>query len=144
MAEKNDSGTIGAVEATAERRVKNEVLAKWAGFIEYNCPGWGHKTWGWPDDPIPPEGQYMIRALPDLLHSLDALAEWCFPKLRELGIHTRFKEIGGKVRDWEPIGYRVFCCTDSQEGTRKGEAIGTNLPEACAEAILSLIGEDDG
>ncbi|KKM27645.1 hypothetical protein LCGC14_1572710 [marine sediment metagenome] len=69
-----------------------------------------------------------MAARPDLLHSLDALTEYVFPKVRaEFGTRD-----SGSLREavvdaafgWNPFRFK------------------RRLAEACAEAILSLIGEE--
>ena len=99
---------------------KNEVLAGFAGFSRGVASGWlapavEGKAWG----PV---------ALPDFMHSLDALNKWCFQKVRdefgEEGWARVFKALSDSFLSLNPFGKK--------------------MAEACAEAILSLIGEDDG
>ena len=94
---------------------KNKVLARWAGFEPQAST----------DSPnalapdiywIHREAQETFGDLPDLLHSLDALFKWVVPQL-EWAIRMEV------LRGW----------IDSTHHT--GESL--------AEAILSLIGEDD-
>ena len=61
--EKNhtDSGTVGAVEITAVRQQKNEVLAKFAGFS-----GATENPYGWVC--CAPDGETYLKEWPDLLH----------------------------------------------------------------------------
>ena len=102
---------------------KNEVLVRWLGWeqrphIEDGGCGCDYCTtlhWYTPDGQNP--------ALPDLLHSLDAQAKWLWPKLDYLKL------------EYEQGVWRAWVRWHS------GEA--DNPAEACAEAILSLIGGDD-
>ena len=58
---------------------KNEVLAKWRGFV-FNE---GERGWYYPD------GAFSMSARPDFLHSLDAQAKWLWDKVRDMG-HFNF------------------------------------------------------
>ena len=98
---------------------KNEVLVRWLGWeqrphIEDGGCGCDYcTTLHW----YTPDGQNP--ALPDLLHSLDAQAKWLWDKVRDMG---RFNEVVAALLD--------------------AEYDGEHKAEACAEAILSLIGEE--
>jgi len=98
---------------------KNEVLAKWAGFRYKLSASENNHYW------IGPNGQTVDcdesgdALLPDLLHSLDAQAKWLWDKVRDMG---RFNEVVAALLD--------------------AEYDGEHKAEACAEAILSLIGEE--
>ena len=104
---------------------KNEVLAKWSGFVDYGGvavygPGDGSKK-GWYD----PDGNalgFHAGNLPDLLHSLDAQAKWLWPKLD----YQKLEFEQGQWRAWVRW--------------HSGEA--DSPAEACAEAVLSLIGSE--
>ncbi len=102
---------------------KNEALAKWAGFQWWEdgeCYTIGNST--------------TVRELPDFLHSLDAQAKWLWPKL-ELD--------GYALQLYLPVGYiEAFISTRSAPHwqIRKGAS---SPAEACAEAILSLIGDGE-
>ncbi len=102
---------------------KNGVLAKFAGFTHWDD-----------DDPKNPSrsgrvGWYLPDAgtlasavpLPDFLHSLDALFKWVMPEaIKRYGT----AKVYIALRDW---AFRVMVTTEAPS------------PEACAEAILSLI-----
>ena len=96
---------------------KNEVLLKFAGFTM--------ATW---DDGEPFAREYPDKAGfchdgdPDLLHSLDALVKWCWPK-----VHASMTDVEFTVWLMKWIERVVGWDEDPAE--------------ACAEAILSLIGE---
>ncbi len=104
---------------------KNEVLAKWAGFtwdgfwLDPNGFTFG-APWPGPDEAIK-ESDWKVITGPDLLHSLDVQAKWLWDKVRDMG---RFNFVVAALVD--------------------AEYDGEHKAEACAEAILSLIGEDDG
>ena len=92
---------------------KNEVLAKWAGFT-YLCQAGFRKEFAMWE---PPTGG-MIE-LPDLLHSLDAQAKWLWPKLTRLQL-------------FKMVTFWLY----PEDGVERNPA------EACAEAILILIGTE--
>ncbi len=98
---------------------KNEVLAKWLGWkqkphIEDRGCGCDYcTTLHW----YTPNGANP--ALPDFLRSVDALAKWCFPKLHIVDLD------------------RMFLSWVNHDKPRP------KFATHCAQAILSLIGEDD-
>ncbi len=116
---------------------KNEVLVRWLGWeqhphIEDGGCGCDYCTtlhWYTPDGQNP--------SLPDLLHSLDAQAKWLVPKLNETLKHD------GWSASWTPWfpPERQWSVNIGRQG-RDEEYFGATLAEACAEAILSLIGEE--
>ena len=108
---------------------KNEALATFAGFAFGPESGWG-KCWTRED------GQHY--GLPDLLHSLDAQAKWLWPKLNKILKHD------GWSASWTPWfpPERQWSVNIGRQG-RDEEYFGATLAEACAEAILSLIGEGE-
>ena len=132
--EKNhtDSGTVGAVEITAVRQQKNEVLAKWAGFEQresdkqdyFKDKGWTYRV-RWFND------GFERNNLPDFLHSLDVQAKWLWPKLKQRDI-------------WMDIGLndgRTSVLLTNMADRRRGQGtiFGDTPAEACADAILALI-----
>ena len=119
----------------------NEVLARWAGFTEkkFRAPVCIHEPrctyWVDPDGKdtrhlSDPNG----KRLPDLIHSLDALGLWSIPNIEHLFEIEWMPQIGG----WS---CRITITTGS--GHKPFYGRGTTMAEACADAILSLIGEDD-
>ncbi len=95
---------------------KNEVLARWCGFTD------GHRVvdpsgddyFRWKD----PDG-LSCHKHPNFLHSLDALDKWCFPKLHAIDLERMFLSwVWMEERPRPPLAHH------------------------CAEAILSLIGEE--
>ena len=92
---------------------KNEVLAKWRGFVAHFPGNECLEFWEDPDGNTIPD-------LPDLYHSLDAQAKWIIPKAcYEYGDIVVYELLSGLM------------------------LAGEFTAEACAEAILSLIGEDE-
>ena len=114
---------------------KNEALARWAGFHW----GWWHNVqtiqseegWRCPNNKpvifeIGGNGE-----LPDFLHSLDAQAKWLWPKLDYLDVEI----------DWVQKAYCVaIIATAALDGEDQQGTSNDTPAEACAEAILSLIG----
>ncbi|KKL61399.1 hypothetical protein LCGC14_2195690 [marine sediment metagenome] len=107
---------------------KNEVLAKWAGFRYKLSASENNHYW------IGPNGQTVDcdesgdALLPDLLHSLDAQAKWLWPKMGHIiFMYSEQNEFKATAGMYNP----------DAEGTAQAD----NPAEACAEAILSLIGE---
>ena len=113
---------------------KKDALLKFAGFTinEPSPDGATIPLWSWPD------GKPLLEPEPDLLHSLDAQAKWLWPKLTHWLISTTedIDDVGGSYTAWVAMGTR---------GPQwKNEwANGDTPAEACAEATLSLIGEED-
>ena len=104
---------------------KNEVLARWAGFTPGECKILCCQAAHW----LSPDNTLWHGVLPDFLHSLDAQAKWLWPKLEDWGIGLR----GDGSRFF---GYASLNGVEIQDS-------GTTPAEACAEAILSLIGKDN-
>ncbi len=97
---------------------KNSILLDWAGFA-YE----GDKYWIYPDGTRHFHNWVGDQLMIDLYHSLNAQSRWLWPKVFErhgpyqLGLVLL--DIGSSVMDY------------------------VNPAVACAEAILSLIGEDE-
>ena len=106
---------------------KNEVLAKWAGFtwdgfwIDPNGFTFG-APWPGPDEAIK-ESDWKVITGPDLLHSLDVQAKWLWLEV---------------VRRFSAKKLHIILDLWVHDALTKGEI---PKPEACAEAILSLVGE---
>ncbi len=103
---------------------KNEVLARWAGFQKCDC-GEEHQGCGkWWE----PDGDVVgLVVLSDFLHSLDAQAKWLWPKLTDANLEIR------------PGWARALVAIETATYRYQSDS----PAEACAEAILSLIGEDE-
>lgn len=146
---------------------KNEVLALAYGFarpggvtlgdwgpVVPDTPAtaifWRHKTTGeeltsqqievgtrW----LYPDGTYQ-NAPPDFLHSLDAQAKWLLPKLLpDYEVQIRWDTFGDVdfKQGWNAVIFGM-----NREHREDIVSHGETPAEACAEAMLSLIGEDDG
>ncbi len=113
---------------------KTQILLKWARFQSYYKSQAPEETGieAWVQ---PPDSERTI-PIPDFLHSLDAQAKWLWPKLTS-------------DKGYTPDGILMWfeCGTWLVEiwwMTRSGyEGRGLTPAEACAEAILSLIGEEN-
>ncbi len=93
---------------------KNSVLLDWAGF-GYE----GDKYWIYPDGTRHFHNWVGDQLPIDLYHSLDALDKWCFPKLHAIDLERMFLSwVWMEERPRPPLAHH------------------------CAEAILSLIGEE--
>ena len=116
---------------------KNEVLAKWVGFTFDELS----RMWLAPDGSSP----YPHFSAPDLLHSLDAQAKWLWPKLNRDGWFVNLMQSGDgsywKARLWTP--YSGTSEITLENIAAKPVRDGPTPAEACAEAILSLIGGND-
>ena len=101
---------------------KNEVLAKFAGFYPkvFTASSDEPTETLWSD---PLDREWLMPKLPDLLHSLDALKQWIWPEV---------------VRRFSAKKLHIILDLWVHDALEKGE-----LPkaEACAEAILSLVGD---
>ncbi len=110
-------------EVLPKNKKRNKILLEFVGFIDYGGevvfgPNDGTKK-GWHY----PNGDYLSMNpydCPNLCGSLDAQAKWLWPKLTPEQLGALFVEIASALFD------------------KRDPA------EACAEAILSSIGEDDG
>ena len=94
---------------------KNEVLLKFAGFKDLSKLGTPY-PWDAPDGSA-------VKEPPDFLHSLDAQAKWLWPKLDSPDQFGDKGQLFSVLYSWLLAGDLT--------------------PEACASAILSLIGEGD-
>ncbi len=99
---------------------KNEVLAKWLGFV-FNKSG---KGWYYPD------GTFSMSARPDFLHSLDAQAKWLYPKIYEVKLHQRSNIMNGQ---W---------CAEVFLHTPSGCTYRDTPAEAFVDALLYVIKEE--
>ncbi|KKL61208.1 hypothetical protein LCGC14_2197640 [marine sediment metagenome] len=115
---------------------KNEALAKWVGFEVCNE---GYDCW------IEPTERRHTGYVPDFLHSLDAQAKWLWPKLNGDGWFVNLMQSGDgsywKSRLWTP--YSGTSKITLENIAAKPVRDGATAAEACAEAILSLIGGND-
>ena len=116
---------------------KNSTLLDWAGF-GYE----GDKYWIYPDGTRHFHNWVGDQLPIDLYHSLDAQAKWLNPKLTlprcQGGMETR------SFHFIYPDDEDCVQCWVTEHDVRESCGRGATLAEACAEAILSLIGEDDG
>ena len=104
---------------------KNSILLDWAGFA-YE----GDKYWIYPDGTRHFHNWVGDQLMIDLYHSLDAQAKWLWPKLEDFDL--TFSANGEKDGYWASVL------------GKKGhiDKFASTPAEVCAEAILSLIGED--
>ncbi|KKN62262.1 hypothetical protein LCGC14_0513990 [marine sediment metagenome] len=112
-------------------REKNEVLLKFAGFqykkrrVQYSGGRFTMWLWSYPGGRL--MGQY--ESPPNIYDSLDAQAEWLLSKLANYTLQRM-----GEGAQATVIGI---------DAERWYEGDGATPAEAFAEAILSLVGEDD-
>ncbi len=98
---------------------KKDVLLKFAGFrVNESGKGWYY-----------PDGSFSMETRPDLLHSLDAQAKWIDPKLDNWSLSTYDTHVTAIVHCGTSMG--------------TADAPKDRPAEAKAEAILSLIGEQE-
>ena len=98
---------------------KNEVLARWRWKYLHTVAG--NDSLFYFD-----EESGELKELPDFLHSLDAQAKWLWPKLTDTDLDLN-------LDDWATLWDAIETAVLSK----------LSPAEACAEAILSLIGEVD-
>ena len=126
-------------EVPPKNKKRNKILLEFVGFIDYGGevvfgPNDGTKK-GWHY----PNGDYLSMNpydCPNLCGSLDAQAKWLWPKLAP------------KWDDWQLsvedgiYTFAVYLGHISGTGSKWAEASADTPAEACAEAVLSLIGEE--